>query len=984
MDTNNRPRGHERKVAGTGSVEKKGSGLGLGGPVGGKKPGAGLGEGRPLNRPNLKPSINLGGGSGGGDDSGGSMRRGGGMGCGPIAIVAVLILFFLLRSCGSILLSGDSGSSSGGLSVNTGSDSSGGSVSGSTSSGTGSGSGTAASQTGAAGGLGSLLGFPGFEDYYASGSASGTPAGSSYGGSGSGSGMDLESLLQSLYGSTAGESSSSGSAAQASGSSEETDTIEVNDNYAHSDAYSDAFNNNHTVASGSTDNGNGELNTSVSKKARAKYTKLKGNGKDKATILVYMCGTDLESKYGMGTSDIKEMASAALNDNVRILVLTGGCRKWQNNFTSNTVNQIYEVKSGGLDRLENDFGKKAMTDPATLTEFIGYGVKKYPADRYGLIFWDHGSGTTGGYGYDEKYANAGSMSLAGIDQAVEDAGVKFDFIGFDACLMATLENALMLSNNADYMIASEETEPGTGWYYKNWLTALSKNTSMPTIEFGRMIADDFMLASQQARQGDKVTLSVTDLAELSAKVPQALSAFSSATAELIRNDDYKQVSDARRNALEFAGSNRLDQVDVVDFALGVGGKEADALAKAIKAAVKYNRTSRSYGDAHGLSIYFPYKRASYIDRIVKVYKSIGMDSEYTKCIKEFANVAVSGQAAGGGYTSPFSSLFGGSSTSDDYADLFGQLFGSSSSGGYSSSGSGSYSSGSGSYSGSGISDYANLFGGLSGSGSGSSGYSSSGSDQLMEALIGSLFSDGSAGYGRVRGLDEDNTDFLEEELVRSSADYIYRHHINTDHLVWTENSSGQTVLGLDEADWNLVQDADLSVLYDDGEGFINLGLDNILNYDDNGALLGSYDHTWFALNGHPAAFFHTDTVENGDEYAVHGYVPALVNGELCDILITFDDVNPYGFVSGIRFRYDAQTTDTVAKEAILKEGDEIVLIADYYSYDGTFQENYQLGDPIYVDGDLEVNYVEIGDAAYGAYCLTDIYGEAYWTPVIAQ
>ncbi|MCR5235609.1 MAG: hypothetical protein K6E34_00220 [Lachnospiraceae bacterium] len=36
----------------------------------------------------------------------------------------------------------------------------------------------------------------------------------------------------------------------------------------------------------------------------------------------------------------------------------------------------------------------------------------------------------------------------------------FDFIGFDACLMATVETAYMLSPYADYMIASEEFEPG--------------------------------------------------------------------------------------------------------------------------------------------------------------------------------------------------------------------------------------------------------------------------------------------------------------------------------------------------------------------------------------------------------------------------------------------------------------------------------------------------------------------------------------------
>ncbi|MCQ2555695.1 MAG: peptidase C11, partial [Clostridia bacterium] len=54
----------------------------------------------------------------------------------------------------------------------------------------------------------------------------------------------------------------------------------------------------------------GTVDTSVAKNARAKYTKIKGNGKDTVTILVYMCGTDLESNGGMASYDLQEMAAA--------------------------------------------------------------------------------------------------------------------------------------------------------------------------------------------------------------------------------------------------------------------------------------------------------------------------------------------------------------------------------------------------------------------------------------------------------------------------------------------------------------------------------------------------------------------------------------------------------------------------------------------------------------------------------------------------
>jgi len=67
------------------------------------------------------------------------------------------------------------------------------------------------------------------------------------------------------------------------------------------------------------------------------------------------------------------------------------------------------------------------------------------------------------------------MSLVGLDSALKSAGIKFDFIGFDACLMATVETALTMSQYGDYLIASEETEPGVGWYYTRHLAKIPQS-----------------------------------------------------------------------------------------------------------------------------------------------------------------------------------------------------------------------------------------------------------------------------------------------------------------------------------------------------------------------------------------------------------------------------------------------------------------------------------------------------------------------------
>ena len=53
----------------------------------------------------------------------------------------------------------------------------------------------------------------------------------------------------------------------------------------------------------------------------------------------------------------------------------------------------------------------------------------------------------------------------------------FELIGFDACLMGTLETANIVANYARYMIGSEENEPGSGWNFFDfsWLRNLFQN-----------------------------------------------------------------------------------------------------------------------------------------------------------------------------------------------------------------------------------------------------------------------------------------------------------------------------------------------------------------------------------------------------------------------------------------------------------------------------------------------------------------------------
>ena len=61
---------------------------------------------------------------------------------------------------------------------------------------------------------------------------------------------------------------------------------------------------------------------------KEKQTEIKGDGKDQATVFVYMNGSDLESEDGEATEDLCEMLAANISSQVNVLVETIGTKSW--------------------------------------------------------------------------------------------------------------------------------------------------------------------------------------------------------------------------------------------------------------------------------------------------------------------------------------------------------------------------------------------------------------------------------------------------------------------------------------------------------------------------------------------------------------------------------------------------------------------------------------------------------------------------------
>ena len=91
---------------------------------------------------------------------------------------------------------------------------------------------------------------------------------------------------------------------------------------------------------------------------------------------------------------------------------------------------------------------------------------------------------------------------------------------------------------------------------------------------------------------------------------------------------------------------------------------------------------------------------------------------------------------------------------------------------------------------------------------------------------------------------------------------------------------------------------------DDGEGYVDMGLDNLYYFTEDGKLIGETDNTWFSIDGQPVAFYYEDTTETEDgDTIVQARVPAFVDGVRCNLIIIFDNEHPDGYIAGARYDY---------------------------------------------------------------------------------
>ncbi|MCR5791951.1 MAG: hypothetical protein K6G65_02170 [Lachnospiraceae bacterium] len=331
------------------------------------------------------------------------------------------------------------------------------------------------------------------------------------------------------------------------------------------------------------------------------------------TVFVYLCGTDLESQSGMGTADMKEMIKSSHSKKVRFVVQTGGTDGWNYDKVDDASLQRFVIRNGKVKKVD-ERELASMGSPDTLADFLTWGTKKYASEHMGLVMWNHGGGSITGVCFDEKYKQD-AITLTEMDAALSDCAKsfqrKFDFIGYDACLMGTVETANVLATYADYMYGSEEMEPGSGWDYTAVGNFLAKNPDADGAKLGKVVSDSFLESCKKQQEDAIVTFSVIDLS----KIDNLLINFNRLAKNMYElGEDSTQIAEMIREieqADNFGGNNKTEgYTNMVDL----GGlcdasksyvKGADKAKKALEDAVVYKVSGSDHRTASGLSIYYP-------------------------------------------------------------------------------------------------------------------------------------------------------------------------------------------------------------------------------------------------------------------------------------------------------------------------------------------------------------------------------------------
>ena len=199
--------------------------------------------------------------------------------------------------------------------------------------------------------------------------------------------------------------------------------------------------------------------------------------------------------------------------------------------------------------------------------------------------------------------------------------------------MASAEVAFTVSPYADYLIASQEVEPGNGWNY-SFLGTIQKDGNVTDI--GKNIIDSYSDYYSKRIDGRGISLSMIKLNKM-AQFEERLNDLFSIMDQNLKLD-YSKISRSRSGTKTFGKATAVnydlvDLYDLIDKLPDEYYTKVNALKSALDDLIVYQKTD--IWATNGLSIYFPYENKTRINDIIYLYKKFNFASDYTEFIDNF-------------------------------------------------------------------------------------------------------------------------------------------------------------------------------------------------------------------------------------------------------------------------------------------------------------------------------------------------------------
>ena len=334
------------------------------------------------------------------------------------------------------------------------------------------------------------------------------------------------------------------------------------------------------------------------------------------TFLVYMAADN--NLEGNALDNLDWMEQAGSTNNVNIVVQFDrngqydprldwtGCRRYYVNYgtTEGTIQST----------LIQDMGDVNTGDYNQFTDFVKWGMSNYPAERYAVILWNHGSGwrnkAAGVRGICWDDTSDDHITEAQMRVALSDIntyyGKKIQLVGLDACVMGNMAVAYDVKDYANYLTFSQINEPGSGYPYNTILTDLITYPTMTEAQLASSIVTRY--GEYYTSTGETVTQSAINLSQMDALVA-AVNSFST-TAQNVMTNERDNFITARTNTVEIA-SGDPDYKDMYEYMDNVQALSNDASVQAAAAAVKTAHANAVVAKTdvnlttHGLNIWLP-------------------------------------------------------------------------------------------------------------------------------------------------------------------------------------------------------------------------------------------------------------------------------------------------------------------------------------------------------------------------------------------